>query len=118
MVDDKIIAKTFTKTVKEAQRERVVAVYLTHIGRFADNQDITFTDALLDLHATRRDRPAITHVLERVDLPDDRTFLGPWAALIAYYTTYPLWPFPRDLSDHVDRCYDELCADGHITRRS
>jgi hypothetical protein len=116
VAEDTIIA-IFDKTVPKNARERVVTVYLTRTQQF-DSTDHTFATSLRNLHAHHLDDPAVRHVLTQLDLPDDRQFLAPWAALIGCYHDHPLWPLPKFVRQQIDRAYDELCAEGHIVRRS
>ena len=116
-VDPAAIVTAFTKTVREDTRNRIVTNYLVKQRRF-DGTDQTFHDALHDLYETQRNDPPIRHTISRLNLPEDRQFLAPWAALIAYYTSRPLWPLAADVTKLIDRAYDELCAEGHIIRSS
>lgn len=116
-VSDDIIVAAFDKTLRKDVRDRVVTVYLLRTRQF-DSTDQTFASVLHDLHAHHLDDPAVRHVVAHLDLPDDRQFLAPWAALVGCYHDHPLWPLLKFVRQHLDRTYDELCAEGHILRKS
>lgn len=116
-VPPETIAATFEKMTRKDVRERFVSIYLVR-NRIFDSTHRTFATCLLDAHAHHLDDETVQRIIRDLDVPDDRKFLTPWAALIGCYHDHPLWPSHTFVQTLLDRCYDELCAEGHIVRRS